>query len=157
MKKLLTHGFAVSKIEDQIVVFQCERFDQLAPVTYLADRRARVSMPVSRWHKIAPDFERVAAERLSETNAGKFRFPKKLGTALVPSSLGKELCVLCWGAETASDEDFTKIIRNWNGLAPEERWWLYNVTVANCGQALQVGKGWRKAIHAALVEEGITK
>ena len=153
----LNHGFLVCKLHEQIVIVQCDRFDQIAPIAYNTDRRARVYMPMDRCQKIAPDFERVAEERLRKTNSGKFRFPKRFGSSQLPSSLGKELCVLCWAAETAKDEDFTKIIRNWNGLAPEERWWLYNTTVTNCGQALQVGKGWREAIHCGLSEVGITK
>ena len=153
----LNHGFIVCKLHDQITVVQCDRFDEIAPIAYNTDRRARVSMPIDRWQKIAPEFERVAADRFRQSNSGKFRFPKRFGSSQIPSSLGKELCVLCWGAETAKDEDFDKIIRNWNGLAPEERWWLYNTTVNNCGQALQVGKGWREAIYCGLAEVGITK
>jgi len=151
----LNHGFLVCKLNEQIAVVQCDRFDQIAPILHATDRRARVLMPIHRWQKIAPDFARVAEERFRATNSGKFRFPKRFGSLQLQSSLGKELCVLCWAAETAKDEDFIKIFRNWNGLAPEERWWLYNATVNNCGQALQVGKGWREAIHCGLSEAGI--
>jgi len=151
----LNHGFLVCKLNEQIAVVQCDRFDQIAPILHATDRRARVLMPIHRWKKIAPDFARVAEERFRKTNSGKFRFPKRFGSLQLQSSLGKELCVLCWAAETAKDEDFIKIFRNWNGLAPEERWWLYNATVNNCGQALQVGKGWREAIHCGLSEAGI--
>jgi hypothetical protein len=151
----LNHGFLVCKLNEQIAVVQCDRFDQIAPILHATDRRARVLMPIHRWQKIAPDFARVAEERFRKTNSGKFRFPKRFGSLQLQSSLGKELCVLCWAAETAKDEDFIKIFRNWNGLAPEERWWLYNATVNNCGQALQVGKGWREAIHCGLSEAGI--
>ena len=151
----LNHGFLVCKLNEQIAVVQCDRFDQIAPILHATDRRARVLMPIHRWQKIAPDFARVAEERFRKTNSGKFRFPKRFGSLQLQSSLGKELCVLCWAAETAKDEDFIKIFRNWNGLAPEERWWLYNATVNNYGQALQVGKGWREAIHCGLSEAGI--
>ena len=47
---------------------------------------------------------------------------------------------------------------NWEGLAPEERWWLYTMTVANTGQALiHRGVGWRKALRAALTETPFNK
>jgi Protein of unknown function (DUF3780) len=150
------HGFVVCKVQSQVVVWQCENFDRISHVTSVSDRRARVSLPVDRWEKVAPVFEQVAAERFRENRAGRFKLPKSLGTALIPSSLGKELCVLCWASEAARDEEFEKIKRNWNALAPEERWWLYNTTAASCGQAQEVGKGWRRAIHAALAEEGMT-
>ena len=44
-------------------------------------------------------------------------------------------------------------MRNWLGLVPEERWWLYTMTNASTGHAVNgKGKGWRKAGHFALNE-----
>jgi hypothetical protein len=48
-------------------------------------------------------------------------------------------------------------LRNWEALAPEERWWLYTMTVATTGQALQKGIGWRKALRAALADNPFVK
>ena len=42
-------------------------------------------------------------------------------------------------------------------LAPEERWWLYTMTVAATGQAMQKGTGWRKALRAALADNRLSK
>jgi hypothetical protein len=48
-------------------------------------------------------------------------------------------------------------VRNWLGLAPEERWWLYTMTNASTGHALNDrNKGWRKAIRFALTENPIS-
>jgi hypothetical protein len=57
----------------------------------------------------------------------------------------KELCVLCWAVEEASIDDIPNALRNWEALAPEERCWLYTMTMATTGQAMKKGIGWRKA------------
>jgi len=44
-------------------------------------------------------------------------------------------------------------IRNWLGLTPEERWWLFTMTNAATGHAIAGrDKGWRKAVRFALTE-----
>ena len=42
-------------------------------------------------------------------------------------------------------------------LAPEERWWLYTMTVATTGQAMRKGIGWRKALRAAIADNPFVK
>lgn len=66
--------------------------------------------------------------------------------------LGKELLVLLWATEMpgVSEEETTVAIRNWLGLKPEERWWLYTMTAAATGLAHQQGLGWRGALRQAL-------
>ncbi len=56
-------------------------------------------------------------------------------------SLCNELCVLCWAVEDASVDDIPNALRNWEALAPEERWWHDTMTVATTGQAMQKGMG----------------
>lgn len=49
-------------------------------------------------------------------------------------------------------------IRNWLGLVPEERWWLYTMTNAATGHAISGrGKGWRKALRYALTENPVSE
>ncbi len=66
--------------------------------------------------------------------------------------LGKELLVLLWAIEQdgVSEEETAVAIRNWLGLKPEERWWLYTMTAAATGFAHQAGMGWRSALRNAL-------
>lgn len=66
--------------------------------------------------------------------------------------LGKELLVLVWAVEQddVSVEQCDVAIRNWLGLKPEERWWLYTMTAASTGYAHQNGMGWRDALRRAL-------
>jgi hypothetical protein len=65
---------------------------------------------------------------------------------------GKELLVLLWAIEQldVSPEEIAVGIRNWLGLKPEERWWLYTMTAAATGLAHQTGMGWRDALRRAL-------
>jgi hypothetical protein len=65
---------------------------------------------------------------------------------------GKELLVLLWAIEQSdvSPEEIAVAIRNWLGLKPEERWWLYTMTAAATGLAHQSGMGWRDALRRAL-------
>jgi len=66
--------------------------------------------------------------------------------------LGKELLVLVWAIEQedVSVEHCEVALRNWLGLKPEERWWLYTMTAASTGLAHQAGMGWRDALRRAL-------
>jgi hypothetical protein len=65
---------------------------------------------------------------------------------------GKELLVLLWAVEApeVKPEEIAVAIRNWHGLKPEERWWLYTMTAAATGLAHQAGMGWRGALQQAL-------
>ncbi len=65
--------------------------------------------------------------------------------------LGKELLVLVWAVEYCDMTDVPIAIRNWLGLFPEERWWLYTMTNATTGN-IDDRRGWRKALRYALCE-----
>src|SRR5699024_1442973 len=70
--------------------------------------------------------------------------------------LGKELTLLAWAIEEADPALIPTAIRNWLGLAPEERWWLFTMTNAATGHALTGrGKGWRQAVRFALTENTV--
>ena len=71
--------------------------------------------------------------------------------------LGKELVLLAWSIEDADPTLIPVAVKNWMGLAPEERWWLYTMTNAATGHAVSGrGKGWRKAVRYALTENPIS-
>ena len=87
------------------------------------ERLKAAKIPVGRWHS---------------------------GTNLVDRLLGKELCVLAWAAENATDEEIPVICSKWAALRPEERWWLFSMTVAEAGLPEDAKRGWRRALHLAL-------
>ena len=72
------------------------------------------------------------------------------GTNLVDRLLGKELCVLAWAAETANPDQISIICSKWAALRPEERWWLFAMTVAEAGLPEDTQRGWRRALFYAL-------
>lgn len=122
------------------------------------DPSLRVMIDRNRWLALAPAFWEEANRRLRANGLPSCKFLKN-PTKPVPvhPSLGKELCILCWAVEEAPPDDIPNALRNWEALAPEERWWLFTMTVATTGQAMQKGLGWRKALRAALADNPFVK
>lgn len=126
--------------------------------TSTGDKSLRVIIDRGRWLALAPAFWEDANRRLRANGLATCRFVKAPAKPVpVHPSLGKELCILCWAVEEASIDDIPNAIHNWEALAPEERWWLYTMTVATTGQAMQKGIGWRKALRAALADNPFVK
>jgi hypothetical protein len=122
------------------------------------DPSLRVVIDRNRWLVLAPAFWEEANRRLRANGLPVARYHKNPAKPVpVHPSLGKELCVLCWSVEDASPDDIPNALRNWEALAPEERWWLYTMTVATTGQAMQKGLGWRKALRAAIADNPYIK
>lgn len=119
----------------------------------------RVLIDRSRWLALAPEFWEEANRRLRANGLPSCKFQKNPTKPIpVHPSLGKELCVLCWAVEEAQPDLIPNALLNWQNLAPEERWWLYTMTVATTGQAVNHrGLGWRKALRAALAENPFIK
>lgn len=109
-----------------------------------------------KWEKIENDVKAEFNRRLRklEVKTGAW---KKKGQVPVNKTFGKELTLLCWAIEDTDPALILTAVRNWLGLAPEERWWLYMMTNASSGDAiLGKDKGWRKAVRYALTENPIT-
>ena len=122
------------------------------------DPALRVVIDRNRWLALASAFWDEANRRLRANGLPAAKFQKNPGKPVpVHPSLGKELCILCWAVEDASPDDIPNALHNWEALAPEERWWLYTMTVATTGQAMQKGIGWRKALRAALADNPFVK
>ncbi|HXV81079.1 MAG TPA: anti-phage-associated DUF3780 domain-containing protein [Candidatus Binatia bacterium] len=100
------------------------------------------------WSGIADIARREFNDRLKAAKLATGRW--HTGTNLVERLLGKELCVLAWAAETASDEQLSVIGSKWAALRPEERWWLFAMTVAEAGLPEDAQRGWRRALFSAL-------
>lgn len=76
------------------------------------------------------------------------------GQIPVERLLGKEMLLLVWAVEDCDPAVIPTAIRNWLGLAPEERWWLFTMTNAATG-GINDRRGWRKALRYALTENPI--
>ena len=109
----------------------------------------------SKWNGIADEVRVEFNKRLKQDGlrAGAW----KSGANPVSRLLGKELVLLAWAIEEADLALTPMAVKNWLGLVPEERWWLYTMTSAATGHALQGrNKGWRKAVRYALTENPVT-
>ena len=110
----------------------------------------RVVLPRRVWSGIADIARREFNDRLKTAKVLTGRW--HTGTNLVERLLGKELCVLAWAAETANDEQLPVIGSKWAALRPEERWWLFSMTVAEAGLPEDAQRGWRRALFFALAD-----
>lgn len=156
-----------------------ETVDFGAPVTFGA-HIFRVEIPVARnalivivedygyrglQSGIPRDEDRVILERpvwSAIADIARREFNVRLKAAKIPTGrwhigvnrmdrlLGKELCVLAWAAETANYQQIPVICGKWAALRPEERWWLFSMTVAEAGLPQDTQRGWRRALFLAL-------
>lgn len=108
----------------------------------------RVILARELWSAIADTSRREFNDRLKAAKVSVGRW--HTGTNLVDRLLGKELCVLAWAAETAMPDQVPVICSKWAALRPEERWWLFAMTVAEAGMPADTQRGWRRALFHAL-------
>lgn len=115
------------------------------------DDKLRCILSLSKWEAIAEAVHQEFNERLKTLKLPAGRWLKT--QTMVSRLLGKELTLLAWAIEDSELRDVTAAIANWRGLQPEERWWLFTMTNAATGHAINgKGKGWRKAVRFALTE-----
>ena len=159
-----THYFVVDIPEGsspEAPVRIIERFEWKGEIPSSADvgldhRDLKAIIPRSRFKEIADETKAEFNRRLTAHGfaAGKW-FAK--GSIPLDRSFGKELALLFWAIEDAEPSLILNAVRNWTGLSPEERWWLYTMTNAATGQAVAGrNKGWRKAVRFALTENPIS-
>lgn len=159
------HHFTVtmpkSKDDDKVYISEHLHWDDSAARQELSaalgyeDNKLRVALHKPKWDAIA-DAARVEFNTRLKKNAlpsGKWLKEQTHISRL----LGKELVLLAWAIEDADPGSIPTAIRNWQGLAPEERWWLFTMTNAATGHAITGrNKGWRKAVRFALTENPVT-
>lgn len=148
------HGFLVRLTkgrESKALMFEVfgrppsERETQWAPETVLRCEIAR-----DMWDVVSPEARAEFNRRLKAEGKASGRWGAD--ETAVQRLFGKELLVLLWAIEAndVTPEEVAVAIRNWHGLKPEERWWLYTMTAASTGLAHQGGMGWRGALRLAL-------
>jgi hypothetical protein len=122
-----------------------DREPQWAPETIL---RCEIARDV--WDAVSPEARAEFNRRLKAESKALGRWGAD--ETSVQRLFGKELLVLLWAVELpdVTPEEIAVAIRNWHGLKPEERWWLYTMTAAATGLAYQSGMGWRGALRQAL-------
>lgn len=149
------HHFLVcipNKDDGTIVIY--ERFawqeEQPQQINHYEDKpKAEISK--HKWKLLEDALKIEFNNRLKKLKkpAGRFQ-----GQTPVERLLGKELLVLVWAVEDCDPAVIPTAVRNWLGLCPEERWWLFTMTNAATG-GVHDKRGWRKALRYALTENPI--
>jgi hypothetical protein len=118
------------------------------------DGQIRSRCPRAKWNDVADAVRAEFNTRLRTQGRPPGRW--KVGYNPLVRVLGKELCLLLWAVEDADPALTPKALANWQGLTPEERWWLYTMTAAATGNyATGRNVGWRKAIRYAFTENPV--
>ncbi len=122
-----------------------EREAAWAPETVL-----RCEAPRAAWDAVAGEARAEFNRRLRAEGKAAGRWGAD--ETAIQRLFGKELLVLLWAIEALDvrADEIPVAVRNWLGLKPEERWWLYTMTAAGTGLAHQTGLGWRGALRKAL-------
>ena len=115
--------------------------------------RLRLEVSKHKWSLIKGAFMSEFNPRLKKDGLSTGKFPQSGGVP-VERMFGKEMMVLLWAIEDCEPSFIPNAICNWNGLLPEERWWLYTMTNAATGEPHNK-KGWRIALRFALCENAV--
>ena len=115
-------------------------------------QEARAVLERRVWSQIADAAQRDFNPRLKAAGLKSGRW--HVGSNLLDRMLGRELCVLAWAAEKATDDELPVIASKWAALRPEERWWLFIKTAAEAGRPDDYERGWRRALRLALADAG---
>jgi hypothetical protein len=165
-KKLPTFGFGVPASTDphhyQVVIPAGN--DNIEIVEHLGmhehkqsdEKILRVTLNRSVWTTIKTAVQREFNARLKQHDMKVSSF--KPGANQVERLLGKELCMLAWAVQDASKEQAQIAVRNWVGMKPEERWWLFGMAESATADGKKPGRadtprvGWRLALFNALCD-----
>ena len=137
----------VGRADDVVII---EHFGLLGGSNGIPEYLERCRLTRSAWRAIAEEAKRVLNERLKEKKLATSRWTT--GANKVERLLGKELCVLAWSVENASENKYPFALKSWVELRPEERWWLFYMAAAATGTSDDADIGWRKAIRIAFTE-----
>jgi len=156
------HHFAVytGAESKDVVIFELTEFDEKPNYNVLgykinsAVSPARCILSKGKWDMIKDDLRAEFNKRLKSIKMPTTQW--RVGFNFLHRTFGKELLVLAWAIEDADPGTIPLAVQNWLGLKPEERWWLFTITNAATGHALNgKGKGWRLALRYALTENPV--
>jgi len=114
--------------------------------------KPKVELSKYKW-KLIEDTLRVEFNnriKKENLNVGKWQ----IGQIPVQRLYGKEMVLLTWAIEDCDPTVIPTALKNWLGLSPEERWWLFTMTNAATGH-MGDKRGWRRAIRYALTDNPI--
>jgi len=142
--------------DSKVVIY--ERFKwqedaEIQTIDYTIDR-PKVELGKHKWKLIEDALKDEFNSRLKKEKlpVGKWH----TGQVPIQRLFGKEMVLLAWAIEDCDPSVIPTAIKNWRGLSPEERWWLFTMTNAATG-GLKDKRGWRKAIRYALTENPVAE
>ena len=165
MDKIKTHGFGFNPKETnhhfllvlpkgnrKITVYERFNWDEDKQETDMSDKDKKIVLNKQKWNKVKnvlkKEFNRrLKEEKLTPGNFDDYQVP-------VERLFGKELVLLLWAIEDAEVAVIDRAVKNWLGLSPEERWWLFTMTNASTG-GFEDKMGWRIALRYALTENPV--
>lgn len=138
--------------QDEVNIY--ERFHWDNDKEQVISKQDILKLKISRykWSRLTDAVTSEFNSRLKTEKKPSGRFQS--GGIPIEKLMGKELMVLLWGIENNDPAGIPTAIRNWLGLQPEERWWLYTMTNASTG-GVNDKKGWRTALRYALCENPV--
>ena len=139
--------------EDRISVYERFRWDAEGEQKIRSRDIRKLEIPAHKWRLLVDTVTNEFNARLKQDKlpVGKFA----AGGVPVEKRFGKELMVLLWAIENNDPSGIPTALRNWLGLQPEERWWLYTITNASTGTINDSKRGWRVALRYALCENPV--
>lgn len=162
-EKPITHGFGVPNdpLPHQFLVrIPAGRMDPVevwedfgaGGVGTAIQKLCRVAVPRDTWRQVAEGVKGYLNRRLKE----KELKPSRLNTGdnRVERILGRELCVLAWAIEDATQDEAAIAFTRWSSHRPEELWWLFQQIDRDGGEWNSSKSGWRLAIRHALIRDG---
>lgn len=116
--------------------------------------KLKIKLSAYKWSLVADEVRVEFNRRLRQASLKSASF--KSGDNFLAAHFGKELMLLLWAIEDADPSLVRIAVANWEGLVPEERWWLYTTINATSGHPEHGrGRGWRKAIGIAFTENPV--
>lgn len=113
-------------------------------------RRVKATISRTHWEAIRQAVQAEFNRRLKRDGLGNGRW-NKVTTSLAPY-FGKELTLLAWAIEDHDPIQINRILANWSGLAPEERWWFYT-TIDASNRAHDAATGWLAGFRLAMLDD----
>lgn len=116
--------------------------------------KLKLKLSAYKWGLVADELRVEFNRRLRQASLKSASW--KSGDNFLAAHFGKELMLLLWAIEDADPSLVRVAVANWEGLVPEERWWLYTTINATSGHPEHGrGRGWRKAIGIAFTENPV--
>lgn len=143
-----TQHFVLKILDDEVMLYHNFLYKENINT---ADYESKACISIQKWNLIKDMLQDEFNARMIKSGYKKAKWQDE---TIIESLFGKELVLLVWAIESNSVDDnlVEKAIINWKGLSPEERWYLFTMTNANCGKSYDLHRGWRKALKYIFTE-----